>query len=122
LGGECIVEVDFGNPDYLAFSQAVQGKMGIIETWQAKLVENSFKLMTQPGPMSNGVALFTNYLAYTDPIYDTGMFNYAGTCEDYRKRAMPNRAFGDICPGEGGEPQDGRPLFRMWQAIPIPTP
>ncbi|MBD0373166.1 MAG: hypothetical protein ICV60_20160 [Pyrinomonadaceae bacterium] len=120
IGGECVVEGD--NPEYAAFVQAAGEKMDLIKKWQAALVKESFNLMTQPGPLSKGVILFTNYLTYTDPVYDTGMFDITGSCEQYRAKATGQRLFGDICTGEygGNQSQDGRPLYEMWKMIPLP--
>jgi hypothetical protein len=88
--------------------------MDTIKRWQAELVKESFNLMTR-GASSKGIALFTNYLAYTDPKYDTGMFDYLGSCDQYSARA--DRTFGDICTGQGGE---HRPLFDVWKSLTTP--
>lgn len=105
------VRFDPGNPEYLAFAQAVGEKMDDIRNWQAGLVENSFNLLTRP-PLGRGVLLFTNYLTYTDPRYDTGMFDFAGTCADWGSRAP-----GTICTGEGGA---ARPLYWKWKLLRTP--
>jgi hypothetical protein len=101
------------DPAYLAFTQAVKERMGDIKTRQAALVESSFNLMTR-GSLSKGILLFTNYLNYTDPKYDTGMFDYAGTCADWNSRAPEN-----ICTGENGSE---RPLFGTWKSLRSPSP
>lgn len=109
--GACTVE---DNPDYIAFKQNVIANMETIKRWQAELVRESFDLASR-GPSSKGIALFTNYLTYTDPQYDTGMFDYAGSCDQYVERA--DRIFGDICTGQdGGE----RPLFGAWKSLRTP--
>ena len=105
--------VDPGHDDYPDFAQAVKDNMGVIKEWQAELVGSSFNRLTT-GPLSRGVMLIQNYLGYTDPIYDTGMRNYSGTCADWE--ADPRNA-GSICTGEnGGE----RPLFKKWRELPTP--
>lgn len=111
LGGKCIVESD--NPDYIAFVQAVKAKMREIKDWQAGLVESSFNRMSQ-GALSKGVLLFTNYLTYTDPVYDTGMFDFVGTCADWDSNPRTSR---NICTGENGSE---RPLFGKWKSLRTP--
>jgi hypothetical protein len=109
--GACTVE---DNPEYVAFKQSVIANIGTIKRWQAELVKESFNLMSR-GASSKGIALFTNYLTYTDPKYDTGIFDFAESCEQYVERA--DRTFGDICTGQdGGE----RPLFGVWKSLRTP--
>ncbi len=111
LGGSCQVVSD--NPNYIAFVQAVSEKMDDIKNRQAALVESSFNLMTR-GSLSKGILLFTNYLTYTDPSNDSGMFDYAETCADWASRAPEN-----ICTGENGSE---RPLFRTWKSLRSTSP
>lgn len=105
--------VEYGQRGYEAFAQAVSEKMGDIKNWQAGLVENSFNGMTR-APLGRGVMLFTNYLTYTDPVYDTGMFDFTGTCADWY--ADP-RAAEIICTGENGAE---RPLYGRWKLLRAP--
>lgn len=82
-----------------------------VKRWQAYLVERSFDRMTR-GRLSKGILLFTNYLTYTDPAFDSGMFDYATTCAEWNTREKEN-----ICTGENGSP---RPLFEKWKTLRSP--
>ena len=107
------------DPAYVAFEQAVAEKIGDIKRKQAELVGNSFDRMSR-GPLSKGILLFTNYLTYTDPIYDSGMFDYAGRCGPIESEDdWYDRSRGNICTGEGGIE---RPLFATWKALRTPSP
>jgi hypothetical protein len=106
--------VDPNDPNYPAFVQAVKEKMNDIKAWQAGFVGKSFDLMSQ-GSLSKGILLFTNYLTYTDPTNDTGMFNFVGTCAEWE--SDPRNA-GFICSGENGLPP--RPLYDRWQLLRTP--
>jgi len=109
--------VEPNSPGYAAFAQAVRAKMPEIKAWQAGLVESSFNKMSQ-GRLSKGVLLFTNYLAYTDPSYDTGMFDFTGPCGPSDNQGdWYDRASEKICTGENGTE---RPLFRKWKTLRTP--
>lgn len=105
--------VAFGSPGYEAFAQAVGERMGEIKNWQAAFVESSFNRMTRP-PLGRGVLLFTNYLTYTDPVYDTGLSDFTGTCADWNSNPRTARF---ICTGEGGA---ARPLYEKWKLLRAP--
>ena len=96
------------DPAYPAFSQAVAERMGVIKDWQAGFVESSFNLMSGR-PLGKGILLFTNYLTYSDPAYDTGMFDFPLTCADWNLQT--------VCTGENGS---WRPLFEKWKILRTP--
>lgn len=107
------------NPAYMSFIQAVDAKRAEIKDKQADLVGKSFALMSQ-GPLSRGILLFTNYLTYTDPAYDTGMFDYIGPCgsrENPNEGDWYDRAPNSICTGENGAE---RPLYEKWKSLQTP--
>jgi hypothetical protein len=93
--------------------QAVTPPIEEIKRLQAFLVERSFNLMIR-GSLSKGILLFTNYLTYTDPSNDSGMFDYPGTCADWALREPRN-----ICTGENGSE---RPLFGTWKSLRSTSP
>lgn len=83
---------------------------------QARLVKDSFTLM-RSGALSAGIGMFNNYLIYTDPCYDTGLFDFLQACDpnwDHRARGC-NPAVPNFCTGGGGAP---RYLYGTWQRLP----
>lgn len=116
------IKRDAEKPDdlhYIAFEQKVAAKIGDIKRKQAEVVRESFGKMSR-GRLSKGILLFTNYLTYTDPINDSGMFDYAPPCGPTQERADDwyDRSGGNICTGEGGIE---RTLFDKWKSLRSPS-
>jgi hypothetical protein len=82
---------------------------------QAALVKRNFNRMDN-GDLSLGIALVNNYLIYTDPCHDSGLYDLLGSCAEWAGRICPNPfACTNTNPGGGIVP---RPLYRTWSVLP----
>jgi hypothetical protein len=103
---------------------------------QAALVKRNFLRMSgqRDSRLGEGIAMVSSYLTYTDPIYDSGMFDFIGQCqkpanapEDYCQNPPPYsspvwecrfaeaKRLPTICTGEHGIP---RLLYGVWKSLP----
>jgi hypothetical protein len=91
---------------------------------QKELIRLNFDRMAGTR-LGKGIAMVSNYLTYTDPCFDSGLFAYIGSCPDAWnaeqrnrcKRPVPGKPLPvlDLCTGGGGAP---RPAYDMWKLLP----
>jgi hypothetical protein len=70
--------------------------------------------MFNPSPLSEGIAMVTNYLTYTDPCFDSGMLNIIGNSRDW-EAAQRRCGRHDPYTGGGG---NKRPVYDKWTLLP----
>lgn len=84
---------------------------------QAQLVEYNFYLMAGKIPgkerLGRGIALVSNYLTYSEPCADTGLFDFTGTKAEFLERGAPKPkgCSNSVFTGEGG---GERYLYSTW--------
>jgi hypothetical protein len=91
---------------------------------QAALVKRNFDRMSDERGLGEGIAMVSQYLTYTDPCFDSGLFDYVYSCEPVpgsNKESWEQRATQcglrrpDRCSGQYGRK---RPLFDVWRRLP----
>lgn len=82
---------------------------------QAAVVKNNLDRMDH-GALSPGIALVNNYLIYTDPCTDSGLYDLIGTCAEWLGRTCPNLIACTNTNQGGGI--FSRPVYDKWIAQP----
>jgi hypothetical protein len=96
---------------------------------QRALVERNFWRMAGLGEdrrLGEGIGMVSAYLTYTDPVFDSGLFDFVGLCERppnymgsspiWMERACePTKPCKSICTGQWGKK---RKVYDLWKSLP----